>query len=64
MVAIDQPRAVRSWVKTTCTPGRGLTTAAEKLRTFKSVSRREHECLVRLVFEPPFERLILRVVEG
>ena len=29
-----------------------------------SVSRREHEYLVRLVFEPPFERLILRVVEG
>jgi hypothetical protein len=37
---------------------------AEKLCILKSVSRREHECLVRLVFEPPFERLILRVVEG
>jgi hypothetical protein len=37
---------------------------AEKHCIFKSVSRREHECLVRLVFEPPFERLILRVVEG
>ena len=31
---------------------------------FQKRSRREHECLVRLVFEPPFERLILRVVEG
>src|SRR5271154_3986742 len=37
---------------------------AEKHSIFKSVSRLAHECLVRLVFEPPFERLILRVVEG
>src|SRR5271168_4097544 len=37
---------------------------AEKHCIFKSVSRLAHECLVRLVFEPPFERLILRVVEG
>jgi hypothetical protein len=33
-------------------------------RDSPAVSRREHECLVHLVFEPPFERLILRVVEG
>jgi hypothetical protein len=44
--------------------GRTSRGGAEKLCIFKSVSRREHECLVRLVFEPPFERLILRVVEG
>src|SRR5271170_5400486 len=37
---------------------------AVKRCILKSISRLAHEWFVRLVFEPPFERLILRVVEG
>ena len=33
-------------------------------RLFWGPQVHQNQCLVRLVFEPPFERLILRVVEG